>query len=176
MFLLLSGLGVLVGLALIPVLIGLVLPAGFEAQARTTLNQTPQAVWDALHDHRARPMSGAMCRGVEDLPPVAGMPAWREDLGSSRVRVTTTESVAYSRLVREMADEVVPMRMRCEYTLVPAGSGCQVQVMAKGVIESGTWHVPIFRFMVHVFGGATSGQRQYLQALAKSFGETPTIE
>lgn len=176
MYWLLGGFGCIVLLFAIPIVIGIFLPAEFEARVRTTFKQTPEAVWAAIQDYRARPLAGAMCRGVEDLKSENGLPAWREDLGQTHVRVTTETAEAPKHLVREMADEVVPMRMRCEYTLTPTATGCAVDISAKGVINRGTWHVPMFRFMIHVFGGAKSGQRQYLEALAKSFGETAKIE
>ncbi|MBK8268823.1 MAG: SRPBCC family protein [Planctomycetes bacterium] len=160
--------GILVGLPVSIMLIGSFLPEKFGATVSTIIDRPAEAVWSALTDYVKYPMSARMCRGVEPLPNENGLPAWRENLGSSRVRVQTLESVTPSRLVREMKDEVVPMQVHCEYTVKPAAQGCEVTSSMHGTIRKGTWHVPIFKFMIHVFGGAKSGQKQFLNSLKGS--------
>lgn len=160
--------GIAIGLPLIVILIGLFLPGEFGARVTASIDRPVDAVWQSLSDYRNHPMSARMCRGVEDLSSENGLPAWRENLGSSKVRVKTVESGEPNRLVREMQDEVVPMRVRCEYEIRPAGAGSEVTASCNGVISRGTWHVPIFKFMIHVFGGVRSGQKQFLASLNKS--------
>lgn len=159
-------LGTLAALVLIPLVIGSFMPRDFEAFAKKHVAAEPQRVWAALNDYRNCPAGGRMCRRVEPLPDVNGLPAWREDLGSSRTRNMVLVSDPPQRLVRRMEDEVIPLRVECEYRVSPADGGCDVTAMARGSIDRGTWHVPFFKFIIHVFGGIRKGQQQYLDAVA----------
>ena len=42
--------------------------------------------------------------------------------------------------------------------------------------EGPTVTAPFFRFMIHVFGGVKSGQKQYLASVAKHFDEKPRFQ
>lgn len=151
------------------------LPKDFSATTRLGINRPAKDVWDAINDFRKLPVSAKMCKGTEPLPDVANQPAWRENIGSSRIRVETLESDAPSRLVRQFQDEVVPMHLKMEYDIETAGQGCVVTCTANGRVDDGTWHAPFFRFMIHKFGGVKSGQKQYLTLLARQLGETPDV-
>ncbi len=159
-------LGVIAAMVLVPFVVGSLLPRDFEVFARRRIDADAERIWAELNDYRNNPASGRMCRGVEPLPDSNGLPAWREDLGSTKTRNTIVVSDPPQRLVRRMEDEVVPLRVECEYRISPADRGCDVTSMARGTIDRGTWHVPFFRFIIHVFGGIRKGQEQYLNAIA----------
>ena len=89
--------GAIVALLLLPVVVGMFLPKEFAARVRVRLKQPPEAVWAALADYRKLPMSGAMCRGVEELPQEGRQPAWREDIG--KIPEDEREYELYYRLV-----------------------------------------------------------------------------
>ncbi|MCB9852025.1 MAG: SRPBCC family protein [Phycisphaerales bacterium] len=161
---------------LIVVFVGRSLPKDFSATTSLKINRTPQDVWTAIGDFKKLPVSAKMCKGTEPLADVANQPAWRENIGSSRIRVETLEADAPKRLVRQCQDEVVPMRMRVEYDIESREQGCAVTCTTNGRIDDGTWHAPLFRFMIHKFGGVKSGQKQYLALLARQLGQEPNID
>ncbi len=167
---------ILVVLIMTPLLVGRFLPKQFSTVTQLRIRRTPQAVWDAIGDYQKLPISARMHRATEVLPDVDGRPAWRENIGSSRIRIETIEADAPSRLVRQFQDEVVPMRLRMQYDIEPADDGSLVRCTANGTVDNGTWHAPFFRFMIHVFGGAKSGQKQYLASVAKHFDEKPRFQ
>lgn len=163
--------GGLLLLVLIPFVGGMLMAPGFRSVASISLARPPAEVWAALLDHQKHPLSASMCRASEPLESTGDLPAWREDIGSSRVRVRTIAADAPRRLVREVSDEVVPMSMRVEYTLTPTASGTRLQITAEGEVRSGTWHVPFFRFMIRAFDGIGSGQRAFLKSIAATLGD-----
>jgi len=167
---------VIVVLFVIVIVVGRSLPKAFSATTSIELNQSPEAIWTAINDYQKFPVSARMRKRTESLPNVDGVPCWREHIGSSRIRVTTLESRAPDRLVRRMEDEVVPMSMRTVYTIEATPSGARLQCAAEGSVEDGTWHAPVFRFMIKAFNGVKSGQKQYLASLARHFSETPKFD
>ncbi len=144
--------GVLVALVAIPFVVGMTLSAPFEFKADRTINYPPEAVWAAPNDFQSILMSGRQCRGTESIESEGGLLAWREDMGPSVATIETLESDEPRRVVRRLSDSVVPMTMRCEYTITPTENGCKLSVVVDGTIERGTWHVPLFRFTVKVLG------------------------
>ncbi|MCA9256770.1 MAG: SRPBCC family protein [Phycisphaerales bacterium] len=171
-----GGVAVIVVLFVIVIVVGRSLPKAFSAATSIQLNQSPEAIWTAINDYQKFPVSARMRKRTEPLPDAEGLPCWREHIGSSRIRVTTLESRAPSRLVRRMEDEVVPMTMRTEYTIESTGSGARLRCAAEGSVEDGTWHAPVFRFMIRVFNGVKSGQKQYLASVARHFNESPRFD
>ena len=162
--------GVIALLVLTPFVVGNFLPEKYAIRAKLTTSRSSAEVFAALEDFRALPMSGTMCRGVEALADEGGLPVWREDIGSSKMKIATLERVEGSRIRRQAADEVVPMSMVCMYEISSVASGSELQLSVDGEIRSGTWHVPMFRFIVHVFGMGKAGQKHYLEQLAKRLG------
>lgn len=163
--------GVLVVAAITPFIVGRFLPKEFTGRAERTLRQPPDAVWAALRDFQKNPLAAGVCRKVEPLGVTGGLASWREDLGSSRVTVTTVEAVEPNRLVVAAVDDVVPLRMRWEYTLTPVEGGTRVAIASSGTVEDGTWHVPMFRCILHLMGGADSGPAAHLQALDNNLSQ-----
>ncbi|MBK8913780.1 MAG: hypothetical protein IPM64_04115 [Phycisphaerales bacterium] len=160
-----------VAVVVLPALIGFFLPARFSGEVRIRLKRSPQEVFALLNDPQRVAFGGSMSRGIEALPAEGGLPCWRENLGSDTVIVRTVESTAPLRLVREARSEAVPMSMRCTYELSEQNGETVLRSLGEGEVRSGTWHVPYFRFMIHVFGGATMGQREYLRGIARALGD-----
>ena len=127
----------------------------------------PDDVWRAHNEYERHSKPGSARRRAEPIDAQGPGPAWREDMGSSVVTVRTVEAELPRRLVRELADSVVPMRARWEYQLDPTPTGTRVTVVEDGVIESGTWHVPIFRLMVRLMKGR--GIKAHLDSLEQTF-------
>ncbi len=157
--------GLVVLVAAAPFVVGRFLPEDYHGRVSVLLAAPPDAVWRALCDHRAAPVSGKMWKGTEDIASENGLPAWIEDIGQSKVTVRTLEWSEGSRIVRALADSVVPMTARTELTLVPEGGGTRLTGTNHIALKSGTWHVPIFRFLLTVTGGANRSLREYFAAI-----------
>lgn len=169
-------LGVIALLAATPFVVGRFLPERYSASVRMEVARSVDDVWNELADYRQHPMGGRMVRGVEPLESSNGLPAWVEDLGSTKLQVKTTESAAPRRVVRELADQVVPMTGRSSFDLGGDEKRCSVTVDAQIVIRSGTWHVPVFRFMMAIQKGAQRTAVAHLRGVARRLGAEPSFE
>ncbi|MFN0135475.1 MAG: hypothetical protein ACKVS9_05070 [Phycisphaerae bacterium] len=49
-------------------------------------------------------------------------------------------------------------------------SESELRLNVVGEIRSGAWHVPVFRFVIHVLEMGKAGQKHYLEQLAKRLG------
>ena len=162
---------VLVAIVALPVIIGYLLPARHEGRTVVAFDRSVQEVWDALQDVRAHPMTGKMMKSVERVESEDERPAWKEDMGHGEVITVTT--AAYDpphRMVREMASGAVNMTSRWDYTLEEDGDDCRVTLTGVTDIQRGTWHTPIFRFMMVVGGGVKKGLDIQLGMVAKTLG------
>src|SRR5205085_241578 len=140
-------LAVLALLLVAPFVVGSFLPERYEGHVCLTLRQAPEEVWAALSDYEKHPVTGSMRQKTEKLPDENGLPAWVEDLGSTRITVTTTEATPPRRLRRHFADASLPMTSDVDLRLEPDGAGCRVSASAVTTIRPGTWHVPLFRLI-----------------------------
>ncbi len=159
----------IVALAIVAV-VGTFLPEDFSGRAEAVFAQPPEAVFTALMDFEKHPVSSHMAKKVERIADEGGLPAWREALDSSVVTVRTVALDRPRLLVRELEDSVVPMSARWTIELAPVAGGTRVTVVQTGTVESGTWHVPFFRFILRVVGGASMGPRAFLGALETDLG------
>jgi hypothetical protein len=170
--------GALVLVLFTPLLIGLFLGEDFRGAAAMEVEAAPQAVWDAVLDYARHPTCATSCRGVRDAPEEGkgeGLPAWVEDLGPTQLTVQVAEMDAPRRLALHIQDSVVPLSSDWTLRIEPKGGGSRVALESETKIRRGTWHVPIFRFMMGPVGGVQKGVVHYLRTLAKSLGEQPEI-
>lgn len=167
------GLGLLVVLVAVPMVVGRFLPEDYHARVVAEFDAEPERVWAALLDHHATPITGSRHRSTTDLEPVNGLPAWEEHLGPSTIVVRTTEAVEGVRLARTYADSVVPMTAETVLTLERDGDATRVVADTHITVRDGTWHVPVFRFMLTVASGARRGLREYLSGIGRAL-EIPT--
>ncbi len=158
-------------LVAVPFAVGLFLPEHYEGATSVALDADVDAVWDALQDVEAHPMTGTMMKSVEPQPDVDGLPSWIEDMGrGERIVVTTIERDAPRRLVRAMESQAMGMTSRWEYTLAPDGDGCRVTISGATEIPSGSWMAPAFRFMMMIGGGVESGFDAQMDMVAETLG------
>ncbi len=166
--------GIVAALVLVPFIIGSLLPQRYEGQTEAFLAQAPEDVWVALQNYESHPMTGKMMKSVEALPKtewVDDLPGWVEDMGhGERITVKTVEADRPVRLVREMASAAMPMTSRWVYTLEEADGGCNLTMHGETHIRSGSWMVPIFRFMMVVGGGVKKGLDIQIDMVAKTLG------
>ena len=162
----LLGLGIIVGLPLLVIAVGLLLPETIHRIGTAKVPVEPEVLWTRLMDGEHFPVSSAMARSVTALPDEDGRPAWTEHIGHSKVTVRTVEADAPRKLVRELSDSVVPMTARWTFSILPDGEGSIVSIENHTVVAHGTWHVPFFRVMTRVFGAVRKGMEQYVRSLA----------
>lgn len=162
---------ILVVLASLPVLIGFLLPERYQASTVVELDRSIELVWAALQNYEAHPMTGKMMKSVEALPSSQELPAWQEDMGRGEIiTVTTTTQEPPRSMIREMSSATVHMTSRWTYTLEPAGEGTRISLSGVTDIRRGTWHTPIFRFMMVVGGGVRKGLDLQLDMVASTLG------
>lgn len=125
--------------------------------------QPPEAVWDAIADYEHNPVSGSMRRETIPLPDDENGPAWKEDIGSTVITVHTLEAPDRTRIVRLFQDAVVPMTSRVDYLIEPEAGGTKITMSSVTTIKDGTWHVPLFRVILHLAPDA--GSMAYLTDL-----------
>lgn len=164
-------LGSLVALVSFVLLVGLLLPDTYRARGSVLLAAPPDAVWAELLDAERHPHAGRMARSVERLPDEGGRAVWIEDIGESRVRVVTVEAVENERLVRELADGVVPMTARWTVELSAAQGGTRLVLENRTVIRRGTWHVPLFRVLMTLTRGAEKGVAEWVDGIEPGAGK-----
>jgi len=161
------------GLFLLPLILGLLSPEDYAATVTGVIDAPPEEVFRHLENFEDNPGSGAMARSVELLPEDEwenGLRAWIEDIGSTRIRVQTVEIDEGKLLVRDLQDQVVPMRARWTIRLEPEVVSTLITATNETKISKGTWHVPLFRFLMRFMNGARRGLVHYLTRLGKSVG------
>jgi hypothetical protein len=136
------------------------------------LDRKPQEVWDALQDIEKNAVTGKMRKRLELLPGSDGRPSWLEDIGSTKILVTTEEAEPPVKLRRHLADQVVPMTADFEVALEETLTGCRVTASNVTIIRAGTWHVPVFRVIMKLTGGGRSQLKSFWIELAKNLGTT----
>lgn len=156
----------LAGLLVVVAIVGSLLPEDYRAEADRTVDGTPEDVWARIQNVERFPMAAGMAKSVTRLPDEDGGAVWEERMSGSTVRVRQSLAEPPHRAVREMADRVVPVTARAEIELAPDGNHrTRVTLRNHITIRSGTWHVPVFRVMMAMFGGARGGVRAWLRQL-----------
>ncbi len=156
-----------VALVLLAYLVGFFLPERYVAKKSYDIPLPPTDVWQRLHDPERYPMTGYMCKGLELLPSEDGLAVWTESMGRSSLRIQNVEVDEPKRFVRRLTDTVVPFESRCEFWIEPTDSGSRVTCENQATVKTGTWHVPLFRVTMALFGGAKGGIKMYLGNVAK---------
>lgn len=155
-----------VGLFVLTMVVGLLLPERYSFTIEQVVKSDPQTVWDALVDHQRCPVSGKECKGVTLLEDGPGGSRWQENIAQAAVMYETLESEPPHFLRIQAKDTVVPLSFTCDMRLEPHADGTLVKVHVDGLIQRGTWHVPMFRVAIHL-GAAKAGMKGYLAAIAK---------
>jgi hypothetical protein len=172
MFWILITIGVLVGLILLMILIGSLLPEDHVASRTLALPQPPHIVWQTISDFANSPKWNSEVRRVERLPDRNSHEVWLEE-GSRSMKITleTIESVAPRKLVRRITDENLPFGGSWEYIITPTTEGgSQLTITERGKVKN-----PFFRFMSRFIFGHAATIENYLKALATKFGRQAVL-
>jgi uncharacterized protein YndB with AHSA1/START domain len=164
-------LAVVVGLGLVVVLVGLMLPVKHDAVVSATIPAAPEAVWAALTDVVAYPKWRGDVTSVEMLPADSGHIAWREQGKNGAISYVIVEAEPPKRLVTRISDKSLPFGGAWEHDVTPDGSGSRVRITEHGEVYN-----PVFRFVSRFIIGHTATASAYLKALGARFGATVVPE
>ena len=159
--------GVIVVVIAIVVAVGYSLPVAHTAQRSATLRASPAEVWATVTDVAAYPTWRTDVTSVEVLPPVSGLPAWREVQNGDRITYNVTRSTPPVSMISRIADQGLPFGGEWEYALAPEGSGTRITITERGEVYN-----PVFRFVSRFIMGHTATIDGYLAALNRKFGGT----
>ncbi len=157
--------------------IGFFLPEEYTAEITVNYDAPPEKVWSALQDPKTTPIAGSRIQNVMVVSD-EGEPkkVWIEDLGESKVKVTTVEQTKQKFLKRTLEDSVImSMVAVMELEMNKTETGTRLKAKHKIKIELGTWHVPVFRCIMFFANGAEVGLRDYLKRVGKHANATPTF-
>ena len=172
MFWVLTTVGFLVGLVLIVLVIGTVLPRSQLGARTLILRQPPQAVWQVLTDFPGKP---SWQPGVERFERIAdrnGHEVWMEvHKSGARVVFETIESHPPHRLVRRVPGDYGPFRGLFVVEITPIEGGCRVSFTQEGEVPN-----PFYRFVIRFLLPFEGFLDADLKALAAKFGEPAVIE
>jgi hypothetical protein len=159
---------VLVGLALLIVLVGALLPRAHVSSRAARYKRSPVEIWSVITDYSKYPEWRGNIKQVESLPAVHGEPSWREtDFHGNAIPYEVVESKAPERLVTRIANPSLPFGGTWTYEISPASDGITV----LRITEQGEIYNPIFRFVSRFFMGYARTQDQYLRDLGKACGQ-----
>lgn len=162
--------GILVGIVLIIVGIGSLLPREHVAALSARIAAPPAAVWAAItQPERFTTWRGDLTR-VEMLTSTGTGPSWREHSRNGTLTMAIESAEPPRRVVTRILDAGLPYGGQWEYEIVPDGADAsRVTITERGWVSN-----PIFRFASRFVIGHTATLDTYLRALGKHFGSEPT--
>ena len=161
---------VVVGMVLLVVVIGWLVPRDHVATRIGRYRQSPEAIWTAITDVDAMPSWREGLKSVKKLPDRNGLPAHIEVTSMGELPLETVEMTPPRKLVGRIADAKLPFGGTWTFEIAPIGDGATLRITENGFITS-----PVFRFMSRFVFGYTGEIEKYLRSLAKKFGEQPQI-
>jgi len=162
-------LAVAVGLGLMVVIIGYLLPVRHEATVSATIPAAPEAVWAVLTDPAAYPTWRGDVTTVELLATDSGHVAWRGQGPNGAIAFAVEEAERPTKLVTRITDKSLPFGGSWKYLVTGDGAGSRVQITEHGEVYN-----PVFRFVSRFIMGHTATASAYLKALGARFGATVT--
>lgn len=156
----------LAALVLLVVAVGAMLPRSHVAAVAARIAAPPAEVWRVITDPAAYPSWRADVRRVELLAPTAAGPAWREHGGDGAIAFAVDAAEPPTRLVTRITDPDLPFGGTWEWRVAPDGAGAS----RVTIVERGTVHNPVFRFVSRFVLGHTATMTTQLGALGRRFG------
>jgi uncharacterized protein YndB with AHSA1/START domain len=158
-------LAVVVGLGLVVVIVGCMLPVRHVATGSARIPAAPDAVWAVLMDPASYPKWRGDVTSVEMLPTDSGHIAWREHGKNGAISFAVEQADAPHRLVTRIVDTGLPFGGSWEYLVTGDGTASRVQITEHGEVYN-----PVFRFVSRFIMGQTATTSAYLKALGARFG------
>jgi uncharacterized protein YndB with AHSA1/START domain len=162
-------LAAVVGIVLLLVVGGMLLPKEHTAQSYATINAPPDSVWRAVTDVEAFPSWRSDVSRVEVLSTSTARKTWREIGEHGTITFEEVAAERPRRLVVRIADTDLGFGGSWTYQVASDGTGSRVTITEDGVV-----HNPVFRFMSRFVFGHHATQEAYLRALGRKFGHDAT--
>ena len=170
---LIAVLAVLVGIVLLVIVIGALLPRDHVSSRAARYKESPAEIWSAITDYSKFPEWRKSVKQVEALPAVNGQPSWREtDSHGNVIPYEVIESTPPQRMVTRIAHPKLPFGGTWTYQISSAPDGATV----LRITENGEIYNPAFRFVARFFLGYSATQEQYLRDLGNRFGQQVNLE
>ena len=157
---------VIVLLVAVVALIGSRLPVQHTATRSVVLRQSAPEVYGVIRDFNAAPTWRSDLKSVEVQPQPNGKIHFRENGSQGTVNYEVVEDVPGQRLVTRILDTDLGYSGKWTYAFTPEGGGTRVSITEDGEVTN-----VIFRFMSKYVFGHTATMDNYLNSLAKKFGE-----
>lgn len=154
---------VVVGLALVVVLVGWLLPVKHRATREATFRATPERIFSLITTPAAFPEWRSGVRSVEVLPTSGEGLQYREISSDGAILYSVVRSVPNRELVIEIADRTLPFGGRWTYEVAPAGAdSTQLRITEDGEVYN-----PVFRFVSRFVVGHTATIARYLKDMGR---------
>ena len=164
-------LAVVVGLGLIVVAVGYLLPVQHVVTVAAHVPATPEQVWDAVTDVAAYPKWRGDVTSVAMMPSDSGHVAWREHGKNDAISYAIEQAERPRRLVTRITDTSLPFGGSWEYLITAEGNGSRVQITEQGEVYN-----PVFRFVSRFIMGHAATASAFLRSLGALFGATVVPE
>lgn len=157
---------VLVGLVLVAVLAGSLLPREHTATRRARFAREPAEVWAVVSD-----FAGASAWRTGVRVEVLDADAFVEHTDEGPVRMRVVERTPPARMVVAIDDPELPFSGTWTYALARVDGGTELEITERGAIDH-----PLVRLMAAAFFDPAETAEHYLVDLGAHFGErsTPT--
>ncbi len=162
-------LGGLVGLILLVLLVGALLPRNHTASASTTLRQPADSVWSVIRDLGGYADWWGEIEAVERAAR-GGRETWEQrDRRGQTMPIEVVEATAPHRLVTRIADESLPFGGTWTFEIAESAAGSTLSLTENGEVRN-----PFFRFMARFVFGHHATIESFLRAVGERFGEEVT--
>lgn len=164
-------LAIVVALGAATLLVGTLLPRQHLAASTVRLTARPRRVWELVRDFAEQPAWRPDILEVERLPEVNGRAVWRERGTRGSMTFVVDEYQPPRRMTIRIADKDLGFGGSWTYDVAEEGDGARLTIVERGEI-----HRPAYRFLSRFLFGHHAAMHQYLEALGRALGETPTPE
>ena len=158
--------GAIIGLIVIVLLIGALLPRNHSASREIVLRRNPDEIYAVVRDFAAAPAWRTDLQSVEMLGEVDGHVRFREHSKQGKITYEIVEDKPPYALVTRIVDEDLGYSGSWTYALSPTNVGTRLRITENGEVSN-----VLFRFLSRFVFGHTATMDSYLRALGRKFGE-----
>ena len=164
-------LALIVGLAVVVVVIGLLLPKQHVRARAISVGRKPADVFELISDFKAAPSWRPDVKEMELLPSEDGHIRYREKSRNGIITMEVVESRPPQRLIVQIADKDLPFGGVWIFDISPTASGCHLNITERGEVYN-----PLFRFVSRFILGYHKTIDTYLGNVSRRFGESAIPE
>ncbi|MEP7327256.1 MAG: SRPBCC family protein [Gemmatimonadota bacterium] len=158
--------GVIVGIGLLMVVIGLLLPRNHIATSQVELKQPIDSVWATVRALGDTPSFWPELKSASRMPDVEGKETWGQTMKNGfNLPLVIDEERPPNLLVTRIVAKHAPFGGVWRYSLEPVNSGTRITVTEDGWVSN-----PMFRVISRLMGHHTTLD-SYLKGLSRKFGE-----